>query len=75
MNPVRALRRPRTRVRAAWWLLAATVVLAAVDVGVFLAGHLSDRFMLFQTLILSWLALSLTALDIVATTDVRQAES
>ena len=70
------LRAPENRVRAAWWLLWASVV-----------GWLATHVLIVLTkpaelsswtghllLALSWLAITFTALNIIVTTDVRKKE-
>jgi len=51
-----------------WGTLAATIL----DVWLFLAGMLSDTIMIFQTLLLSWLALTFTAADLLQTSRVHR---
>ena len=53
-------RRRRLVVIGAWILLIGTVVFAVVDSVLFVMGSLSDTVMLFQTLLLSWGALTQT---------------
>jgi hypothetical protein len=66
--------RPRTRRRLALWAVVVTGLAAVADTTLFLVGSLSNELMLIQTLVLSWLALTVTAIDIWATTDVRVTE-
>jgi hypothetical protein len=63
---------PRSRRRAAVQTLAWSVVLMVVNVGLYVFGVLNDSHLIFVTLVLSWLAITFTAADLVATTDVRE---
>jgi hypothetical protein len=62
---------PEKRRRYAIWMLAVSLVLGHVNIGAFAAGWLSHETLDLITNYLSWLAISISALDIVATTDVR----
>jgi hypothetical protein len=66
------LRSPALRVKAAKWLLIGSVFGMVANVLAYRPFHLIDENMLLLiTLILSWLAITLTAADILATTDTR----
>ena len=65
-------RRRRLVVIGAWILLIGTVIFAVVDSVLFVMGSLSDTVMLFQTLLLSWGALTFTAADILQTSRVHR---
>lgn len=65
---------PKARRRAALHVLVWSVVLMAVNVGLYVAGVMGESHLILVTLILSWLALTLTSADLVATTDVREEE-
>lgn len=62
---------PRRRRRLAWYLLVGSLALGHVNVAAFMLGWMSHGAMDATTNYLSWLALTLTALDILATADVR----
>lgn len=59
--------RRRWAVRMLLW----SVVLGAINVGLYVAGVIGVDDLILVTLILSWLALTITAFDIVVGTDVR----
>jgi hypothetical protein len=63
--------KPRTRVKAAKWLLAGSIVLMVVNVFAYLLKFIDENMLLLITLILSWLAISLTCADILSTADTR----
>jgi hypothetical protein len=63
---------PRSRRRAAVQTLLWSIVLMAINVGLYIAGVLTDSHLILVTLMLSWLAITFTAADLVATTDVRE---
>jgi hypothetical protein len=63
---------PRSRRRAAVHLLLWSVVLMVINVGFYVVGVLNQEHLILVTLILSWLAITFTAADLVATTDVRE---
>lgn len=65
---------PASRRRLAVHLFVWTLVAAPINVGLYVAGVIDENVLILVTLILSWLALTLTAADLVATTDVREAE-
>lgn len=62
---------PRTRRRAAIYLLVGSFVLGHANVGAYVLGFISHGFMDTVTNYLSWLAFTITALDILFTSDVR----
>lgn len=62
---------PRRRRTAAVVLLVVSLVLGHANVGAFIFGWISHAGMDAITNYLSWLAISITALDIVLTADVR----
>jgi hypothetical protein len=62
---------PRRRRALAWWLLIGSLVLGHANVGAFLVGWMSHEVLDTITNYLSWLAITFTALDLLATTDVR----
>lgn len=66
---------PGQRRRTAIHLLIWSVVLMAANVTLYIVGVLDQPALILVTLILSWLAITITAVDIVATTDVRATES
>jgi hypothetical protein len=63
---------PQARRRAAVALLVWSMVLMFVNVGLYLFKIISESDLILITLILSWLAITLTAVDVIATTDVRE---
>jgi hypothetical protein len=65
---------PDQRRRTAIHLLIWSLVLMTVNVTLYLVGILDQRALILVTLILSWIAITITAIDIVATTDVRANE-
>lgn len=66
------LKNPKNRVKAALWLLFGSLVMMVINVGLYLFGIIDEAMLILITLILSWLAITLTALDILLTTDVRK---
>lgn len=66
------LRNPKNRVKAALWTLFASVVLMIINVTLYLLGLIDEAMLILITLILSWLAITLNMLNIVATADVRK---
>jgi hypothetical protein len=62
---------PAVRRRFALWLLVVSLVLGHVNIGAFAFGLVSPALMDAITNYLSWLAITITALDLVATADVR----
>lgn len=62
---------PKQRVKYALWLLFGSLGLMTINVGLYLFGVIGEKELILITLILSWLAITLTAVDILATTDVR----
>lgn len=63
---MRRLKDPKSRVKGAWVILACSLIGWPVSIFTFAKDEP------VSVLSLSWLALSLTALDILATTDTRQ---
>jgi len=63
---------PRSRRRVAVQTLLWSVWLMVVNVALYVAGIFNDSNLILVTLILSWLAITFTAADLVATTDVRE---
>lgn len=63
---------PRSRRRAAIKALTACTYLMAINVALYVFGIINEANLILITLILSWLALNVTFVDIVATTDVRE---
>lgn len=63
---------PKLRVKAAWLLLVGSVVAMLANVGLFLADVITTDDLILVTLVLSWLAITFTALDILSTSDVRK---
>ncbi len=68
------LKNPKTRIKYAWGLLIFSMVGMFINVALYLLKIIDENMLLLVTLILSWLAITLTALDIVATADVRNQE-
>jgi hypothetical protein len=62
---------PESRLVFAMRLLIWSIVAAVINIAGWLAGIISDRWMIAITLVLSWFALTITAGDIVIGTDVR----
>lgn len=62
---------PETRRRAAFWMLIVSFVLGHVNIGLFVVGIIPPNVMDAITNYLSWLALTITAIDIVIGTDIR----
>ena len=65
---------PRARRRMALHCLVWSIVLMVINVGLYVAGVIDESHLILVTLILSWLAITFTAADLVATTDVREEE-
>lgn len=61
----------KKRIRYAKYMLYGSIVLMVINVALYLMGILNDSNLILVTLILSWLAITLTALDILSTQDVR----
>jgi hypothetical protein len=55
-------------------LLVWSAVACAVNVVLYVAGIIDENHLILVTLILSWLAITFTAADLVQTTDVRAEE-
>jgi len=66
---------PAKRRRIAIHMLIWSVVAMVVNVVGYVTGLISQSGLILITLILSWLAITITAADLVATTDVREAEA
>lgn len=49
-----------------------SVVAMVVNVALYVTGTITETHMILVTLVLSWLAVTVTCLDAVATTDVRR---
>lgn len=64
---------PQKRRRMAIQMLFWSVMLMFLNVGAYLLGWIDETDLILITLVLSWLALTITAADLVATTDVREA--
>ena len=62
---------PTTRRKIAVYLLIWSFVLGHLNIAAFVGGFVSHTLMDVVTNYLSWLALTLTALDVVIGTDVR----
>jgi hypothetical protein len=56
----------------AWALLILSVVGGAIDIWLYSVGEITQKEMVFHALVLSWLAITITAYDVVSTTDVRR---
>jgi hypothetical protein len=65
---------PAVRRRIAIHMLIWSVVAMVANVAAYVTGLIGQRELILITLILSWLAITITAADLVATTDVREAE-
>lgn len=65
---------PARRRRVALHVLVWSVVAMLVNDVVYIVGWINEASLIFVTLNLSWFALTITAADLVATTDVRDAE-
>ena len=65
---------PVKRRRLAIHMLIWSVVAMVVNVVGYVTGLIDQAGLILITLILSWLAITITAADLVATTDVREAE-
>lgn len=63
---------PKDRRRAAVLVLVWSVILMIVNVTLYVVGIVDQRALILITLVLSWLAITLTAIDVIATTDVRE---
>ena len=65
------MKNTKNRIKFAKWLLFGSIVGMIVNVGLYLFKIIGETELILVTLILSWLAITLTALDILATADVR----
>lgn len=63
---------PRDRRRSAIKALTLCTYLMIVNVMLYVFGIINEANLILITLVLSWLALNVTFVDIVATTDVRE---
>ncbi len=68
------LKNPKTRIKYAWGLLILSVIGMFLNVSLYLFKIIDENMLILITLILSWLAITLTALDVVLTADVRAQE-
>lgn len=66
---------PRERRRTALRGLTLCSYLMLINVIIFVLGVINEGHLILITLVLSWLALNITFIDIVATTDVREEAS
>ena len=66
---------PAKRRRFAIHMLIWSVVAMLANVIGYVTGLIGQSGLILITLILSWLAITITAADLVATTDVREAET
>jgi len=66
---------PDKRRTAAVGLLVWSLILMVLNVTLYVVGVLGQKELILVTLVLSWLAITLTAVDVIATTDVREEES
>ena len=66
-----SLKNPKTRIKYAWGLLVFSVIGMIVNVTLYLLNVIDEKMLLLITLILSWLAITFTALDVVISSDVR----
>lgn len=62
---------PEGRRRAAVQMLVWSLVAMVINVGLYLGSVITETHLILITLILSWLAITLTAADIIVGTDVR----
>lgn len=62
---------PERRRRWAWYLLIASTVGMVANVAVYLLKWIDEDMLLLITLILSWVAIQIGAVEVLATTDVR----
>ena len=69
------LKNPKTRVKVALWLLYLSLFGMFINVTLYLTGMVDETSLILVTLILSWLAITITALDVVLTADVRKEQS
>lgn len=63
---------PRRRRRIAIQIFFWSAVALVVNLTLYLMRIVDQAFMIVVTLVLSWLAITITAADLVATTDVRE---
>lgn len=60
-------RRRRLAIKVVFW----SVVLGAANVALYAFGIIDQTALILVTLVLSWLAITITAADLVASTDIR----
>ena len=65
---------PDLRREAALLLLFVSLVLMVLNVAAYLTRLIDETMLLLITLILSWLAITITCLDVLLTSDVRKQE-
>lgn len=63
---------PANRRRFCVYVLFWSVVIGFINIVLFAVGIVDEGNLILITLILSWLAITFTAADLVATTDVRE---
>lgn len=63
---------PATRRRIAIHMLVWSIVCMVINVALYVVDVIDEADLILVTLMLSWLALTITAADLVATTDVRE---
>ena len=63
---------PAGRRRFAVHLLVWSLLAAVVNVALYVSGVIDENDLIFVTLVLSWLAITFTGADLIATTDVRE---
>ena len=63
---------PAGRRRFAVHLLVWSLLAALVNVLLYVTGLIDENHLIFVTLVLSWLAITFTGADLIATTDVRE---
>lgn len=68
------LKNPKNRVKMAAGLLVGSLVMMVINVTLYLTKVIDESMLILITLILSWLAITITAADVLATTDVRATE-
>lgn len=71
---LKIFKNPKYRVLYALILFFSSIILMLINVGLYLFDIIDENMLILITLILSWLAITLTALDIVMTSDVRVQE-
>ncbi len=66
------MKNPKTRIKYAWVLLIFSVIGMFVNVALYLLKIIDENMLILVTLILSWLAITLTSLDVLVSSDVRK---